>query len=254
MTISATHRREQILDLIKKEKQVRVSDLKDMFHTSGVTIRSDLIYLEKKGLIDRSFGTVNLKENQMKDAFDESHIRNLAEKKRIGEYAADLISENESIMIYTGSTSLQIAKLLKDHKNLIVVTNSIITAYELGKNPYIKTIMLGGYYNPDTNAVFGHHAIQQLSDYKLDKLFLSVDGISRNGGVTSEHPYETEICRAMIKNAAQVIVTADYSKVGTTRFIQIAELDEIDMLITDDKAPSDELKTIESCGIRVAVV
>jgi len=254
MTISASQRREQILELIQKEKQVRVADLKDIFHTSGVTIRSDLIHLEKKGLIERNFGSVSLKEHQMKNEFDEHHIHNLAEKKKIGGYAVDLISENESIMIYTGSTSLQIAKQLKDHKNVIVVTNSIITAYELGKNPYIKTIMLGGYYNPDTNAVFGQHAIQQLSDYKLDKLFLSVDGISCNGGVTSEHPYETEICRAMIKNAAQVIVTADYSKIGVTRFIQIAALDEVDMLITDDKAPEDELKRIESHGIKVVAV
>ncbi|MBB6669358.1 DeoR/GlpR transcriptional regulator [Cohnella nanjingensis] len=143
---------------------------------------------------------------------------------------------------------------MKHHKNLIVVTNSIITAYELGRNPYIKTILLGGYYNPDTNAVFGHHAIQQLNDYKLDKLFLSIDGISASDGVTSEHPYETEICRAMIKNAAEVIVTADFSKVGVSRFIQIASLDEIDMLITDDKAPADEIKIIEKRGVKVVLV
>lgn len=254
MTLSAVQRREQILELITRDKEVRVSELKDIFHTSGVTIRSDLIHLEKKGLIERNFGTVSLKENQMKEAFDDSHIQNLAEKKKIGEYAVDLISENESIMVYTGSTSLQIAKGLKDHKNLIVVTNSIITAYELGKNPYIKTIMLGGYYNPDTNAVFGHHAIQQLSDYKLDKLFLSVDGVSTAGGVTSEHPYETEICRAMIKNAAQVIVTADFSKIGVSRFIQIASLNEIDMLITDSKAPQEELERIKACGVTVITV
>lgn len=250
---SATTRREQIYKLIVKQKQVRISDLKEQFQTSGVTIRSDLIHLENKGLIERNFGTVNLKENQMKDVFDESHIKNLAEKKSIGDYAVKLVSENESIMIYTGSTSLQIAKGLKDHKNLIVVTNSIITAYELGKNPYIKTIMLGGYYNPDTNAVFGIHAMQQLNDYKLDKLFLSVDGISGEGGVTSEHPYETEICRAMINNAAEVIVTADFSKVGMTRFIQIAELNEIDTLITDNKAPADELKKLEAQGVKVIV-
>ncbi|MBP1993684.1 DeoR/GlpR family DNA-binding transcription regulator [Paenibacillus eucommiae] len=252
--LSASKRREEIFELIHKEKQVRVSDLKDIFSTSGVTIRSDLIYLENKGLIERNFGTVSLKENQLKDVFDESHIKNLTEKKKIGDYAVNLVAENESIMIYTGSTSLQIAKGLKDHKNLIVVTNSIITAYELGKNPYIKTIMLGGYYNPDTNAVFGYHAIQQLSDYKLDKLFLSVDGISGSGGVTSEHPYETEICRAMINNAAQVIVTADFSKVGVSRFIQIADLSEIDMLITDDKAPVDELKKIEELSVKVVAV
>lgn len=251
---SATIRREQIMELINKEKQVRVSDLTDKFHTSSVTIRSDLIYLEKKGLIERGFGTVSLKQNAMKDAFDESHIKNLAEKRKIGMYAVDLISENESIMIYTGSTSLQIAKSLQNHKNLIVVTNSIITAYELGKNPYIKTIMLGGYYNPDTNAVFGQHAIQQLNDYKLDKLFLSVDGVSMQNGITSEHPYETEICQAMIKNAGQVIVTADYSKIGVSRFIQIAQLSEVDMLITDDKAPKEELKKIEAQGVNVVAV
>lgn len=251
---TAVKRREEILQLINSQKQIRVADLKEKFNTSGVTIRSDLIFLEKKGLIDRSFGVVSVKEDQMKNVFDESHIRNLAEKKKIGEYAVNLIADYESIMIYTGSTSLQIAKGLKNHKNLIVVTNSILTAYELGRNPYIKTIMLGGYYNPDTNAVFGHHAIQQLNDYKLDKLFLSVDGISSQGGVTSEHPFETGICQAMIKNASKVIITADFSKVGVSRFIQIAELNEIDMLITDNKAPIEEVKRIEACGVEVVAV
>ncbi len=251
---SAVNRREQILQLITKKKEVRVADLKKQFDTSGVTIRNDLIFLEKKGLIHRGFGTVSLKENQMRDLFDENKITNLAEKKKIGEYAVHLINENESIMIYAGSTSLQIAKRLKDHKNLIVVTNSIITAYELGKNPYIKTIMLGGYYNPETNAVFGQHALQQLNDYKLDKLFLSIDGISAQSGVTSEHPYETEICQAMIKNSSMVIVTADFSKVGVSRFIQIASLKEIDMLITDDKAPQEEIKQIEALGVKVVLV
>lgn len=251
---SASERREQIFELIKEKKQVRVSDLKDLYNTSSVTIRNDLIYLENKGLIERDFGNVSIKEDGMSRLFDESRIRNLDEKKRIGKYAVDLISDNESIMIYTGSTSLQIAKQLHDLKNLVVVTNSIITAYELGRNPYIKTILLGGHYNPDTNAIFGYHAIQQLNDYKLDKLFLSVDGISSADGVTSEHPLEVEICRAMIKKASQVIVTADFSKIGTSRFVQIASLDEIHMLITDSKAPADELKRLEQRGIKVAVV
>jgi DeoR/GlpR family transcriptional regulator of sugar metabolism len=251
---SVSERRNQILELIREKKKVRVSELIERYRTSGVTIRNDLIHLESKGFIERGFGTVSIKDNPMNQWFDESRIPNLEEKKKIGKYAVKLISDNESIMIYTGSTSLQIAKELREFKNLVVVTNSIITAYELGRNPYIKTIMLGGHYNPDTNAVFGYHAIQQLNDYHLDKLFLSVDGVSSQGGVTSEHPLEVEICRAMIKNAAQVIVTADYSKIGTSRFIQIATLDEIDILITDDKAPEDELKRIEENGVQVVVV
>ncbi|MFD2329956.1 DeoR/GlpR family DNA-binding transcription regulator [Cohnella sp. GCM10020058] len=251
---TANDRREQILDLLNKEKHIRVADLNSRFQTSSVTIRNDLIYLEKKGFIERSFGSVRLRENTIQDLLDESQIKNLSEKKRIGEYATELISENESIMIYTGSTSLQIAKGLKNHKNLIVVTNSILTTYELGKNPYIKTILLGGYYNPDTNAVFGHHAVEQLKDYSLDKLFLSVDGVSSESGITSEHPYETEICRAMIKNARQVIVTADYSKIGVSRFIQIADLPEVDMLITDDKAPEAEIQKIKDGGVQVVMV
>lgn len=252
--LSAIQRRKEIYNLIKESKEVRVSDLVDRFQTSGVTIRNDLTKLEEKGLIDRGFGTVSIREEQSEEMIPERSVPHLQEKKKIGAYAVNLVKENESIMIYTGSTALQIAKNLQSFKNLIVVTNSIITAYELGKNPFIKTIMLGGYYNPDTNAVFGQHAVQQLNDYKLDKLFLSVDGIHAVDGVTSEHPYETEISRAMIKNAAEVIVTADFSKVGISRFIQIAEIGEINTLITDDKAPEQELKRIESAGVKVVVV
>lgn len=252
--ISTEERRDRIIDLIKKEKEVKVSDLKKKFSCSNVTLRNDLVYLEKKGLIERVYGSAILKNNTMIGLFDESNVKNIREKQKISEYAAGLIGENESIMLYTGSTALQIAKNLGGFKNLNVVTNSIITSYELGKNPYIKVILLGGYYNPDTHAIFGQHAITQLQEYKLDKLFLSVDGISSQYGATSEHPYETDICKAMVEKANQVIVTADYSKIGISRFTKIASLEEIDMLITDDKAPGDELKRIEEKGIKVIVV
>lgn len=251
--MDAKERRKTIIELLREKKEMKVTELKSMFNISGVTLRNDLIFIENEGLIQRNFGSVILKEDSFYDIVNRSSKQNIKEKNKIGNRALEFIKENESILLYTGSTGLQIAKGLIYYKNLIVVTNSIITAWELGKNPYIKTILLGGYFNPGTSSVFGEDTIKQLDEYNIDKLFLSVNGISSLSGVTSEHPYEREINRAMIEKAREVIVVADYSKVGTSRFVNIAGLNEVDMLITDNKAPEDELEKIRGAGVKVIV-
>ncbi|MGI6113732.1 MAG: DeoR/GlpR family DNA-binding transcription regulator [Mahellales bacterium] len=252
--LGTEERRNQIEELVMKNKEIKVADLKRMFKVSGVTVRNDLIYLERKGVLRRNFGGAVLKENGYTNIIDSGTIKNLYEKEKIGRYAASLINENESVMIYTGSTTLQLAKYMSDLKNIIGVTNSLAIAYELGKNPYIKVILIGGYYEPDNSCTYGEQAIRQLNEYNLDKLFLAADGVSAEGGLTNDHPFEAELNKAMIAKANKVILMVDYSKIGITRFINMGSLKDIDLLITDNKAPRDELDKIQSMGIEVVVV
>lgn len=247
-------RRNRIEKLFKEQKELDVNYIKKTFGISSVTVRNDLMYLERKGIIKRMFGKAVLREESLSSVSDMCDVKNLNEKERIGKYAVSLINENESIMLYTGTTTLQIARQIDNRRNFIAVTNSIYIAYELRRNPNIKIVVIGGNFNPDSGSTYGVQAIRQLNDYNIDKLFLAVDGIDAEMGITNDQPYETDINRTMIKKAKQVIVVADYSKIGATHFVNMGDIEDVDMLITDNKAPADKVEKIREKGVEVIIV
>ena len=249
---SADKRREEILSILKEDKKAKVSDLKDKFGISNVTIGSDLNHLEKKGLVIRSFGYVEYKENFI-NFQDKADTKNFEVKKRIAKRAQELINDNEVILLYMGSTVNHLVNVIGEEKNLIAVTNSMKIAYETGLKPNIKTIMLGGYYNAETYSTFGEQAMKQLKEYNIDKLFISPNGISVQGGVTIDQPFEAELNRYIITNAKQVIMLADHTKIGIIRFIRVALVTDIDILITDSEALADKVQEIIDKGVAVII-
>lgn len=251
----AKERRNKIEALLREYKELDVSYIVDSFDVSSVTIRSDLIFLERKGIIERKFGKVIFKENLPNfSAFDPHTIKELDAKEKIGKYAVRLIEENESILLYAGSTTLQIARFFPKDKHAIIVTNSLNIANELRKESVAKIIFLGGNLNIETGSTYGIGAIKQLEDYNIDKLFLAVDGISAAGGITNDHPFETDINNAMIKKAKEVIVVADHTKVGVERFVKLQNLDKVHRLITTSKADQQELERIRALGVHIDAV
>lgn len=252
--LEIAERRSQIENLIKEQKELDVNFLKNKFGISSVTLRNDLMYLERKGVLKRMFGKAVLREESLSGASDMFDIKNLGEKERIGKYAASLIAENESVMLYTGTTTLQIARHMDNGKNIIAVTNSIYIAYELRRCPNVKTVVIGGNFNPGTGATYGVEAIKQLNEYNIDRLFLAVDGIDADMGITNDQPYETDINRAMIARAKKVIVVADYSKIGVTHFVNMGNIEDVDVLITDNKAQPDKVKKIKDRGVEVIII
>jgi DeoR/GlpR family transcriptional regulator of sugar metabolism len=252
--LETAERRNKIEKIIREKKEIRTTELNNMVKISSVTLRNDLIYLERKGVIKRVFGAVSLIEGKIFNIPDIHDTRNQYEKEKIGKYAASMLQDGESVMIYTGSTGMQVVKNIIDKKNLILVTNSVEIAFEAGKNPYLKIVMLGGLYNSDTHSIFGQTAIEQFGLYKIDKLFLSIQGISYKNGVSSDIVDEIEMNKELIKKADKVIIIADHSKIGSDRFINIADIKEIDILVTDKKAPEEALERIRKAGVEVVVV
>lgn len=251
--MTTAERRDIIEEMIRENNEIEVSVIKEKFGVSSVTVRNDLIFLERKGVIKRLFGKAVLRDERLSSAFDVHSVKQIDEKEKIGKYAASIINPNESVMLYTGTTTLQIAKYLPSQLNVIAVTNSIYIAYELKKYPNVKTVVIGGNFNPDTGATYGIQAIRQLNDYNIDKLFLAVDGINADTGITNDQPYETDINRAMINKSKNVIVVADHTKVGVTRFINMGDIEKVDMLITDTKADDNEIKKIKAKNVKVVL-
>lgn len=249
--MTTEERRASIEALIKEKKELDVNFIKESFGISSVTVRNDLMFLERKGVVKRLFGKAVLRDDRIPGGFDFQHVDNLEIKEKIGKHAASLIEENDSVMFYTGTTTMQVAKNLDDNLHLIAVTNSIYIAHELRRFGNAKLVLIGGNISLDTGATYGVQAINQLEQYNIDKLFLSVDGIDAEGGITNNYPYEADINFALIKMAKKIIVIADHTKIGKTHFIHMGNIEDIDILVTDTRAPADKIEAIRKKGVTV---
>ena len=250
-----TARRKSIVELLEKQGKVKVSELSRLFHISEVTIRNDLTELENEGLLDRVHGgAVSTNKAYYTMGFNERAAQYVPEKQQIAKAAVSFINPNDTIMINSGTTTFNIAKELRQFKGLTVVTNSLAIAQELSALPGFNVILLGGNYNPQYQFTYGEDAIQQLRLYKTYKLFLSADGVDSICGLTTHHYQEADVSRAMLERVNQTIIVADYSKIGRENFANIAPIDCVDKLITNETADKEILDVLRDKGVEIITV
>ncbi len=248
-------RRSRIIQILSEKGKVKVSELSRLFNISEVSIRNDLAELERIGALERVHGgAVSTVRAYYSMSFNERAATNAEEKKKIAAEAAKLIKDGDSVMFNPGTTSLFVARELKNHKDIKIVTNSVAIASEIGFYGNIQVILLGGSYNPRYYFIYGDDAINQLKKYKANRLILSVDGVCPDEGITTYLHQEAELMKQMIDRANSTIVVADFSKVGRVSFSSIAPMEKVDVLITDSKANGDTLEAIREKGVEVIVV
>ena len=240
-----TNKRRQIIEnLVREKKEIDIGELNKMFEVSKVSVRNDLVYLEKKGAITRRFGKVSLPEKQSFCLGDDT-ITNLKEKEAIGKLAASLIKAGDSVLFYAGTTTQQIVKFINDELKFVAVTNSINIANALRAFPNASIVMIGGKIQHQNGVVYGLQAINQIKEYNIDKLFLSVDGIDADAGITNSQPFESDINDVIIEHSKYIAVVADHTKIGNVSFIKMGSIDKVDLIITDSKATEEQLKPFE---------
>lgn len=249
-------RRKTILDILDEEGKVKVAELSRLFGISEVTIRNDLDMLEEGGLLERIHGgALSTYKSYYNMSLHDRMEANQDEKKKIAIEAASMISDGDTVFLGSGTTPIYVAREIKDLKNLIIVTNSLSIAQEVGYSKYKRSIvMLGGNVNTEYQFVSGDDSIRQLKNYIADKLILSSDGVSAEFGVTTYHHLEAEINRMMIARAHKTIVVADYSKIGRSSFAHIEDIDRIDCLISNQNANKDEIEAIREKGVEIRLV
>ena len=247
-------RREKIIDLLEREGQVRVSQLAELLNTTTVTIRSDLDAMEHDGLVERvSGGAVFTMVSLYNREFMRRKRMNTEAKRAIAVAATEEVRDGDTLFINGGSTTYFAAlHLKKTRKNLIVVTNSLSVATELGAAPTYTVILVGGQINSFYSFTCGTEALNQLSQYQVSKAVLSIDGIDENGIMTI-HPEESAIAEIMIRRAQRRIILADGSKVGKTGFCTICDLSNVNALITDSSADSERIQAIRDKGVQVRI-
>lgn len=248
-------RHQRIMNRLAKEGAVNVLDLCNELNVSSVTIRKDLKFLEDRDLLFRTHGGATLSNPYAGDrSVNEKEKIKSGEKSRIGAAAAGLIEQNDCILIASGTTVLFLAKNIHPKSNLTVITAALNVALELIHHPGIEVIQLGGILRKSSSSVTGAYAEKILDDFSCSKLFLGVDGIDLDFGLTTTNMMEAQLNRKMISASQKTIVLADSSKFGKRGFGRICGLEEIEQVITDSGISDHMVKTLQGMGIEVTIV
>ena len=248
-------RRKKILEILRRDGQVRVSQLSDALGATVVTIRNDLDALEQDGYLERTQGgAIQTMKNYYNLEFQRRKQEHLENKRAIAATASALVHDGDTLFINSGTTTYFTAVELKQRKNLNVVTNSISVAVELGGLPSFRVILLGGDINAQYSFTYGEDVKEQISRYRANWAILSVDGVNPGTGTTTYHAEESVIDRIMIERAQTAAIVADSSKLGRESFSLISALSRGTVLITDRDADMSLTKRIQDEGVDVRLV
>jgi DeoR/GlpR family transcriptional regulator of sugar metabolism len=237
-------RRRRIINFLAEHGFVSVAELCQLVAVSEMTIRRDLSELEKQGLLQRTRGGATVTESAFfQISFKAKLTQFVEEKERIGQVAAEMVRDGETIILDSGSTTTQVAKHLKD-KRITVVTNTLNIACELLDCPQIEIHVAGGLLKKLAANLVGPQTTTFFNEVRADKLFLGVEGVDMNGGFTVPDVIEAPAKRAMIRCAKQIIAVADHSKLGRNTLSTILPLAEADFLITGKEAAAETVERL----------
>ncbi|NDW12261.1 DeoR/GlpR transcriptional regulator [Bacteroides sp. 214] len=241
----ANQRRDKILELIREDGHAKVFDLSHLFKVTEVTIRQDLDLLEKEGFIKREHGgAVLIDMDASVKTITLQNKSHMEEKATIAQKAISYIENGDTIILDSGSTTTEIAKLITGFQDLTVITNALNIALILGAHPNINLVVTGGEFKAPTLSLTGQKAADFFYNLHVDKLFLATAGITLKSGLT--YPSISDICvkRAMIESANEVFLVADSSKIGVNSFASLGALSLINLLITDENLSKESRKML----------
>lgn len=251
-TMGLNRRRLKILDMIREDGHAKVQDLSRIFNVTEVTIRQDLETLEQEGYIQREYGGAFLKDvgsfAKTGKLFNQIHLE---EKQTIAKKAVEYIAEGDSIILDSGSTTTEIAKLLMGFHELTIITNSLNIALILGENHGINLIVTGGEFKAPTLSLTGTMAANAFKDIHVNKLFLATAGISDELKLTYPSLSDLVVKAAMINAAEKIFLVADSSKIGVSAFANLGSVSLVDAIITDNNIPETAKEKLKEEGVKV---
>ena len=252
----AVERRSRIEQTILKNKTVLVPELAKEFDVTTETIRSDLEKLEKQGVLVRTYGGATLVESREADmGIHERETVNFEGKQSIGMRAAELIKDGETVFLDASTSSLHLARNIKNKKSVTVITNAEKIVMELADCPDIKVICTGGMLHAKNMSYIGRVVEDTIrSTYFANKVFFSCRGVTLSRELMESTEAEAEIKKAMIECSESAIFLCDRKKLGRLGVPVISGLDKIDFFITDIKLDEEWNKALENFDVRLITV
>jgi DeoR/GlpR family transcriptional regulator of sugar metabolism len=249
--VIASQRYEIILKTLAENENVRISELHTKLKVTEMTVRRDLDHLEKKGLLERTHGGASkIQRIDSEFLFAQKSNQMKAEKRAISRCIPELLEDNETVFINSGTTVLQAAAQLKGRALKIITNNPMLTTIDLGERNSL--VILGGEFRRESHSIVGDDAIGMLRRIIASTCLIGVDGFSARYGLTSSSYVEASINRTMIEQTrGKVVVLADHTKIGRVGPFLTAPMDSIDILVTTEGFPDEYRELLQSKGITI---
>ncbi len=261
MSTKTDQRAKRILQVLLAHGNISVDELAEQLEASPASVRRDLTRLEQRGLVHRTHGGAKLAGQTLYEPFrfDSSFQvregRFADEKRRIGLAAAELIREHETVGFTAGTTTTQVARCIRHRSGIRVITNAVNIGMELNHQATLDVTLTGGTMRwAGAFSLTGPTAMEMLSGVFLDKAFIGACGVDFKRGATTIEPDEAAVFRAMVRQAKQVIVVADSSKIAMISPALICASTDIDILITDSGITPDALAGFKANDVQVIAV
>ena len=246
-----SERREQIIQRLRQQGSVQVNDLSALYGVSTVTIRNDLAFLEKQGIAVRAYGGALICDSttpSVEPSVEDKSALNTAMKRSVAKAAVELIQPGHRVILDSGTTTFEIARLMRKQTNGMNVANALLEAEG------VELLMTGGHLRRQSQSFYGDQAEQSLQNYHFDMLFLGVDAIDLERGVSTHNEDEARLNRRMCEVAERIIVVTDSSKFNRSSLHKIIDTQRIDMIIVDEGIPADSLEGLRKAGVEVILV
>ncbi|MDO4344750.1 MAG: DeoR/GlpR family DNA-binding transcription regulator [Eubacteriales bacterium] len=247
-------RQKKILEYIRQKPSVSVTELSDIFKVSTVTIRKDLNKLNGDGKIERTHGgAMSLNKSSYEETEDAKESINIAGKQEIAAKALPLVEEGSTILLDAGSTTLELAKLLveKKLKGVTIITYALNIANVFSHSKEYNLVMLGGQFRHGMMSFVGPYTVQMLKGLHADRGFLGINGYTLEEGLTTPNPYEAEVKRNIVARSKECYLMADTNKYGKAYMAKVADISDIDGIITNAGLSPMIQSSLEERGVRI---
>jgi DeoR/GlpR family transcriptional regulator of sugar metabolism len=249
--VLAVERRRRIMEPLGQRPVVSMRDLVELVGASEITVRRDLRAMAADGLLVRTHGGAMLRAEAYEPTYSEKESVADAEKAAIADRAAELVQTGESIVLGPGTTTLALARRLAAMDELTVATNSLLVAQALVNAPGVEVLVMGGALRRSIHALVGPATEAAFREIRASRAFLSGNGLTAERGLTTPNPMVAAVDRAIAATARQLVVLADYTKIGADSMFQTVPCEAIGVLVTDGRAEPAELAQIRARGVDV---
>ena len=248
-------RQEQISATVQAAGRVRVPELSAALGVSEMTVRRDLEEMESAGVLLRVHGgATSAISRSFEPGFAARSLRHSEAKQRIGQRAASLIRDGETLIIDAGTTTMHVAQALPVDIRVRAMALSLRIADILADMPNVTLMIPGGVVRPQERSFVGGMTVSTFEQLAFDTVILTVGGVEATEGVTEYEFDDAETKRAAVSSARRRIVVADSSKLGAVAFVRVCPIDHIDVIVTDTAAPQAQVAALRSAGVEVITV
>lgn len=248
-----TPRQERIMERVRQDGFVAIDGLAEEYEVTPQTIRRDINQLCSAGLLRRHHGGAGLPSSVENVAYRARKVMQLEAKQRIAQALAAQIPDQASLFITLGTTNEEIAKALLQHDGLRIITNNLNVATILTNNPTFEIIIAGGVVRPRDRGITGEATIDFMRQFRVDYGITGISGIDADGTLLDFDYREVRVVQAIMAQARQFWLAADYTKFGRSAMVELGHLRELDALFTDRQPPGEWRQQMEDSGVRVFI-